>query len=147
MQRVPASRADRSTGASKSRPAPSGPNGRGGPDPAPSAPFQLPRRGFLALLSCVALGCGGGSAAPAPGPGATPTAQRDVAYRLSTRGRRTSRAARAHAANKRFVSPEAAEAGRAHPGDRSRVVSIDIAPAQWDAWFASGAPVVDLRRS
>ncbi|MHC4938892.1 MAG: hypothetical protein ACYTHK_07990 [Planctomycetota bacterium] len=68
-----------------------------------------------------------------------------VAYRLSTRGRRASRAAKAHAANKRFVTRAAAESARAHPGDNSPVVSIDVSPEQWLAWFGDGSQAVDLR--
>jgi hypothetical protein len=88
-------------------------------------------------LGVVVVACGGGGS-PAP-------AQSAVAYRLSTRGRRASRASKANAANKRFISRAAAEAGRAHPGDRARVVRLDLSRAQWDAWFGGGASVIDLR--
>jgi len=117
-----------------------GPNGRGAPV-TPSAHPSLPRREFLALAGATALlaACGGGSS-----PTSEP-APRAVAYRLSTRGRRASGAAKAHAANKRFASRAAADAGRAHPGDRARVVAIDVSRARWDAWFGGGAEVIDLR--
>jgi hypothetical protein len=50
-----------------------------------------------------------------------------------------------NAANKVFVSRAAAEAGRAHPGENSRVVPIDLFPDQWESWFAGGATVIDRR--
>jgi hypothetical protein len=101
----------------------------------------MPRRGFLALLGFLGLAaCGGGSS------GSTPVVNKTVAFRLSTRGRRASQAAKSNAANKRFVSRAAAEAGRAHPGDSSRVVSLDVSSGQWDAWFGGGRKTADLRR-
>ena len=109
---------------------------------------RLTRRVFLAATGAASIaaltGCGGGSgggdpAVPDPsGPA--------VAFRLSTRGINTaSNAAKAHAANKRFATAAAAEANRAHPGDPSRVVSIHVSEATWNAWFGGGAQVVDLR--
>jgi len=68
-----------------------------------------------------------------------------VAYRLSTRGRRASNAAKAHAANKRFRTRASADLVRAHMGDRSRVVRIDVSARTWDSWFGGGADVADLR--
>jgi hypothetical protein len=79
-------------------------------------------------------------APPAPAP-------QNLAYRLSTRGQRASRAAKANAASKRFATRDAAEQGRAHPGDHARVVTIDISPTQWDAWFGGGMDTIDLRRA
>lgn len=89
-------------------------------------------------MGVVVVACGGGSPAPAPKTTA-------VAYRLSTRGRRASRASKANAANKVFASRAAAEAGRAHPGENSRVVPIDLFPDQWEAWFGGGETVIDRR--
>lgn len=105
----------------------------------------LTRRTFLAATGALSVGvlagCGGGSSSSAV------AVDKTKAYQLSTRNvSSASNAAKAHAANKRFVSPEVADATRAHPGDRSRIVSIDIAPATWELWFGGGSPVVDLRR-
>lgn len=83
-------------------------------------------------------GCGGGSGGGG-GTGAT-------AFRLSTRGSSgASNAAKSHAANKRFVSSQAADLNRAHEGDYSKIVSISISQATWNAWFGGGAGMVDLR--
>ncbi|MGE0190502.1 MAG: hypothetical protein AB7T63_00535 [Planctomycetota bacterium] len=109
---------------------------------------RLSRRTFLAssgaasvaALAGAALtlpGCGGGSGGG--GSGAT-------AFRLSTRGLSgASNAAKSHAANKRFVSSQAADLNRAHEGDFSKIVSISISQATWNAWFGGGADMVDLR--
>ncbi len=106
--------------------------------------IELTRRGFLVAGSAVALGalagCGSGGGDSVP-PDMT------KAYRLSTRGVGTaSNAAKLHAANLRFVSAAAADANRAHAGDRSNIVPIDIKPATWELWFGGGAGQVDLRK-
>jgi len=109
---------------------------------------RLTRRVFLAATSAVSIaaltGCGGGGGGTDPvvpdpsGPA--------VAFRLSTRGVDTaSNAAKANAANKRFATAAAADAGRAHPGDNARIVTINVSQATWEAWFGGGAQVVDLR--
>lgn len=108
---------------------------------------QLPitRRVFLAAASAAGIGtlvgCGG-SGGDAP-PGGSDTQY--VAYRLSTKGKRVSNAAKANAANKLFVTPAAAEAGRAHPGDTSRIVRVDLSEAAWMQYFGGGDDTVDLR--
>ena len=105
----------------------------------------LSRRTFLIATGAVSIGvltgCGGG------GSGGSDTAvDRTKAYQLSTRGvASASNAAKAHAANKRFISPAVADANRAHPGDKSKIVPIDIKPTTWDLWFGGGNGVVDLR--
>ena len=104
---------------------------------------RLTRRAFIAATGAVSLaalaGCGGGGDTFTPrGP--------QTAFRLSTRGiDSASNAAQANAANKRFVSMAAAEAGRAHPGDKSQVVPITVSLAIWTQWFGSGASAIDLR--
>jgi hypothetical protein len=85
-------------------------------------------------------GCGGGGTS-------NPAVQQTKAFRLSTRGvSSASNAAKAHAANKRFPSAAIADANRAHPGDKSRIVAIDVSPATWNLWFGGGRSIVDLRR-
>ena len=108
--------------------------------------IELTRRGFLAATGAVAvgslLGCGGGGGTDTP-----PESVQTKAYRFSTRDvDSASNAAKSHAANMRFVSPAAAELSRAHPGDKSKIVPVDIKPATWDLWFGSGSTQVDLRK-
>ncbi len=94
------------------------------------------RRQFLAWSSCAAV------VAATPLLNTTVSAQSSVSpltiYRLSCRGRcGASRAAKLHAANKRFRTPEAAELNRAHPGDRSRVVPLHVSEAEFQRLFVS----------
>lgn len=110
---------------------------------------RLTRRGFLAAFAALGagslMGCGGGAGFAASDDRAGPP-EPTVMYRLSTRGRRASKAAKANAANKRFATIEAAEAGRAHPGDKAKVVALDVAPDTWERLFQGGArTTVDLR--
>ena len=103
---------------------------------------SLSRRTFLAATSALGAlaltGCGGG--------GST-SFDRTKMYRLSVRGQRASNAAKANAANMRFATPEDAEAGRAHPGDKARVVSLDTTPQTWNALFQNGSRrAIDLRK-
>jgi hypothetical protein len=89
----------------------------------------------LAALLFGACGGGRGSAAP----------DTTKIWRLSSYGRRTSNAAKVHNANKRFPTALAAHLNRAHPGDNSKVVSLDTTPATWQALFGMGEQVVDVR--
>jgi hypothetical protein len=114
----------------------------------PIGATDLTRRGFLAATSAVTLGalvgCGSSSSAGS-NLGSNPVDE-TKAYRLSTRDvGSASNAAKLHAGNMRFVSPEAAEASRAHRGDKSRIVPIDIKRETWQKWFGGGATKVDLR--
>ncbi len=79
-----------------------------------------------------------------PSANATPAGAGVLAYRLSVRRNRASNAAKLHAANKVFATAAAAKAGRAHPRDSSRVVSIVVTRAKYDFWFRGG-DVIDLR--
>lgn len=56
-------------------------------------------------------------------------------YRLSLRGRRSSKAARNHAANMRFATLEAAERSRAHPGDRAVSREITVSTQEYFRLF------------
>jgi len=112
-----------------------------------TAPARLTRRGFLAASGAASIvllsGCGGGGG-PAP---FNPQVDKTTAWRLSTRNvAGASNAAKCHAANKRFDSAANADANRAHSGDKSRVVPIDISESMWDAWFGTGVNMVDLRQ-
>ena len=66
------------------------------------------------------------------------------AFRLSTRGRRASRALKSHAANMRFASEKAAEAALPYPNAPARVVRIAVSRRQHAHWF-SESDTVDLR--
>ena len=108
-------------------------------------PLSISRRVFLAAAGAAGLstlvGCGGSGGSDPGG-----TVAQKVAYRLSTKGRRASTAAKINAANKLFVSPAAADLGRAHPGDTSAIVRLDISEARWMQLFGGGAVVADLRK-
>ena len=110
--------------------------------------FILTRRQFLGVCTIAAAlatlpilpGCGGGSSS-------TDEAQGLFVYRLSSRGKRASEASKKHNANMLFATPEAADANRAHPGDRSRIVRVNISPSNFDRLFLiPGRDVVDLRK-
>lgn len=67
-------------------------------------------------------------------------------YRLSGRGRRVSNAAKRHNANMRFATAHAAGLHRAHPGDRSRIVSETVSVEEFHRLFVSRkSQVADLR--
>ena len=108
-------------------------------------PLSISRRLFLAAAGATGLtslvGCGSGS-------GATPTdsGTQYVGYRLSTKGKRASNAAKCNAANKLFATPAAADLGRAHPGDGAAIVQVDLSEARWMQLFGSGADAADLRK-
>lgn len=104
---------------------------------------SLSRRTFLLLGSTIAVGaltaCHGGGGGGDGSSGSTAQV-----FRLSGRGRRVSRAAKAHNANKRFKTQQDADLNRAHAGDRSRIVRITVSKAEFNRLFANG-PVADLR--
>ena len=106
----------------------------------------LNRREFIKLSGAVAataiigVSCDGG--------GSTETNASGIVkvYRLSLRGRRGSNAAKIHNANKLFLTPEAADMNRAHPGDNSRIVSEILSESRFNELFKGGTlEVVDLR--
>ncbi len=66
-------------------------------------------------------------------------------FRLSGRGRRISRAAKAHNANHLFLTIELADNNRAHPGDRSRIVPVKLSAAEFNRLFKK-RKFVDLRK-
>jgi hypothetical protein len=68
-------------------------------------------------------------------------------YRLSGRGRRVSNAARAHNANMRFATANAASKHPAHIGDRSKVVAEFVSIEDYQRLFVDRRThVVDLRK-
>ena len=105
---------------------------------------DITRRQFLILSGAVTASalltvtCDGG-ADTQTGPRGTRTV-----YKLSLRGRRGSKAAKSHNANKLFTTMEAAEMNRAHPGDNSRIVSVLISNARFNKLFKGNA-AADLR--
>lgn len=109
-------------------------------------PKHINRREFIKLSGAVAAtaflwtSCDGHNELITPGTGAV------TVYRLSLRGRRGSNAAKIHNANKLFVTPEAADRNRAHPGDNSKIVSVIISESDFNRLFDGGAlEVADLR--
>ena len=108
--------------------------------------FDLTRRKFIQLSGVVAatafigISCDGGD-----GNQSSPD-EAVMVYRLSVRGRRGSNASKIHNANHLFLTPEAADQNRAHPGDRSRIVSVIISESRFNQLFNGGAlEVADLR--
>lgn len=107
---------------------------------------QLTRREFLIVGGTVAAGTlAAGPAAGLSAPQGLLPAR--TAFLLSARGRRASKAAKLHNANWRFATREAADQHRAHPGDRSRIVSILISDDEYDRLFTSpNRLMADLRK-
>ena len=109
---------------------------------------HISRRQFIKLSGAVAatafigISCDGGGSG-----NSNAKAEGSVeVYRLSLRGRRGSNAAKSHNANKLFLTPEAADQNRAHPGDNSRIVSVILSEQEFNELFDGGAlEVVDLR--
>jgi hypothetical protein len=109
---------------------------------APCIPIS--RRVLLGAVGALGLGallgCGaGGNTTRAP------IQPQTHLYRLVVGGRRASNAAKKNAANKRFTTLEAALRGRAHPGDSSRPVRLDVSSDAWLRLFGSGRDTADLR--
>jgi hypothetical protein len=106
---------------------------------------QLTRRDFLIISGSLAVGTLLGSRAAAQGSPRGAAGLR-VIYRLSLRGRRGSKAAKLYNANLRFATEAAADANRAHPGDNSRIVPLDVSADEFDRLFSSrSSEVADLR--
>jgi curli biogenesis system outer membrane secretion channel CsgG len=108
----------------------------------------LTRRAFLAAGASLAAATVIGRRAVAAGPSVAgaPAAPVQI-FRLSTRGRRGSKAAKLHNANLRFATAQAAEAHRAHPGDVSRVVALIVSADEFDRLFgARNSEIADLRK-
>ncbi len=67
-------------------------------------------------------------------------------FKLSLRGRRGSNAAKSHNANHLFRTFQAADTNRAHPGDNSRIVTVEISRDRFNELFDNGnTEVADLR--
>lgn len=105
---------------------------------------RISRRQFLFASGAVAASSLTSRPAVAEPPGAEGPC---IIYRLSLRGRRGSRAAKAHNANLRFATQAAADANRAHPGDHSRIVPLDVSGDEYRRLFADrNSLMADLRR-
>lgn len=103
------------------------------------AKHHLTRRGFLGVAA-------GAAALVSVGCPQTPPAQGSItAYMRSGRGKRVSNAAKLHNHNHLYATRAAALADPAHPGDKSKVVSVVISKARYDRLFAGNRQVVDLR--
>lgn len=106
---------------------------------------ELTRRAFLLIGGTITASAltAGPVAALTPRQG---TAGPMLVYRLSLRGRRGSKGAKAWNANMRFATMLAADQNRAHPGDHSRIVEIVVSADEYDRLFTSRASeVADLR--
>ena len=108
---------------------------------------RLARRDFLTGVSATAVGAAlVGSLAGCGGGGSGDATASAVMFRRSTRGKRTSTAAKEHAANRLYATADAAAADPAHPGDNARVVALSTKASTYETYFGSGATVVDLRQ-
>ena len=110
------------------------------------AKYTITRRDFIRLsgsaaaIAFVGISCDGSDGNQTSPDGTV------LVYRLSLRGRRGSNAAKKHNANHLFLTPEAADQNRAHPGDNSRIVSIELSMDKFNELFEGGTiEVVDLR--
>ncbi|MCZ6655553.1 MAG: hypothetical protein O7D91_21300 [Planctomycetota bacterium] len=103
---------------------------------------QFSRRTFMQLSALAGLtkliGCSGID--PVAGGGGA------IAYRRSGRGRRISRAAKKHNANRLYATAAAANGDRPHAGDSSKVVAVTIPQNKFDRLFTGGRKSADLRR-
>ena len=69
-----------------------------------------------------------------------------TAFKLSLRGRRGSNAGKSYNANHLYRTFEAADTNRAHSGDNSRIVTVDISRERFNELFDNGnTDVADLR--
>ena len=110
------------------------------------AKLDISRRDFIRLsgaaaaVAFVGVSCDGGDGNQSNPEGTV------MVYRLSVRGRRASNAAKKHNANHLFLTPQAADQNRAHPGDNSRIVTIELSNEKFNELFDGGnIEVVDLR--
>ena len=107
--------------------------------------MRVNRREFMAAGTAVAV-----TALSPLAAGAAPTkasAHRTI-YRLSVRGRRASRAAKAFCGNMRFKTKHAAQTHpRPHPGINARIVPIDVSINEFHRLFiGSHTQAADLRQ-
>lgn len=105
------------------------------------------RRVVLRRLTLGGLYTAAAASAPAVAHGTTPglpTVATRTAYRLSTRGRVSCRACRAHAANRYYRTPQAAADDRAHRGCNCAVVGHPLVVGTYNAYL-NGREVWDVR--
>ncbi len=111
---------------------------------------KIQRREFLAITGAAVAGFVSGCAGGGGGGGNKNQPQPNLSepvtvFRLSSRGRRTSNAAKKHNANHLFTNEATADKNRAHKGDRSRIVKLTISRAEFDRLFSKGHKKVDFR--
>ena len=115
---------------------------------SPSSRSGLDRRSFLRKA---ATGLGASAVLSLRGVGTTEAATRKrfkTAYRLSTHRMHACTACKGTAANRFYVSADAANTGRAHLGCNCRIVTETLPRATWTCYFRGGkAKVYDLRWS
>lgn len=105
-----------------------------------SKSVDLTRRTFLGVAVSAAALAAAGCPRPACGKGVK-------VYIRSGRGKRVSNAAKSHNHNFIYATRAAALANPAHPGDKSKVVSIVISQARYDELFPGFRQVADLRKA
>jgi hypothetical protein len=118
-------------------------------------PAASTRRHFLAFASALVVTTLVGTAVRAEAqPSGRKVHRTHTIYRLSSRGRRCSQAAKKHNANLRFASIEVAAQHQAHPGDTSQIVALTVSQAEYKRLFFRRrpghrrpvfVPVADLR--
>lgn len=106
--------------------------------------MRVNRREFIAASGAVALT----ALAPVAGSAAPTKAQAHrTIYRLSVRGRRTSRCAKAFCANMRFKTKHAAQTHPLpHPGINARIVPVEVSINEFHRLFSGHDHAVDLRQ-
>jgi len=110
-------------------------------------PGQLTRREFLIIGGTVAAGTMAVGPIAVALPSQQGLAPPRVAYKLSLRHRRGSKAGKMHNANWVFATQDAANQKRAHPGDNSRIVEIVVSDDEFDRLFTSrNSDTADLRQ-
>jgi hypothetical protein len=106
---------------------------------APSAVASgLDRRSFLRKA---AAGLGASAVLSLPVVGSAAAAPRKkfkIAYRLSTHRMRACSACKGTGANRFYLSPDAANKGRAHPGCNCRILAERIPQVTWTCYFRKG---------
>jgi hypothetical protein len=107
----------------------------------------LDRRSFL-RKAATGLGASAVLSLPGVAQAAEAATRKKVrtAYRLSTHRMRACTACKGTAANRFYVSADAANRGRAHLGCNCRIVTEDLPKSTWTCYFRGGSRrVYDLR--
>lgn len=105
----------------------------------------MTRRQLLVAMGTVAASLVAGPARLAASPSLRSRGRRRI-YRLSSRKLSASTGTKAHNANRRFRTRRAADRGRAHPGDHSKIVPLTVSVEEFHRLFPRGQQWVDLRK-